>query len=58
MRKAIPEGFDANNKVAVRGGKVANTARQEYEKATGQKAVSDLNAKDKLSLEINNNKDE
>ena len=47
-----PEGFNENKKVAVRGGKVANTARQEYEKATGQKAVSALNAKDKTSLEI------
>ena len=50
-----PEGFNENKKVAVRGGKVANTARQEYEKATGQKAVSALNAKDKTALEIGNN---
>ena len=49
-----PEGFNENKKVAVRGGKVANTARQEYEKATGQKAVSALNAKDKTALEIGN----
>ena len=47
-----PEGFEANKNVAVRGGKVANTAKEEYEKATGLKAVSDLNAKDKLALEI------
>ena len=50
-----PEGFNENKKVAVRGGKVANTARQEYEKATGQKAVSALNAKNKTALEIGNN---
>lgn len=50
-----PEGFNESKKVAVRGGKVANKARQEYEKATGQKAVSALNAKDKTSLEIGNN---
>ena len=49
-----PEGFNENKKVAVRGGKVANTARKEYEKATGQKAVSALNAKDKTALEIGN----
>ena len=49
-----PEGFNENKKVAVRGGKVANTARQEYEKATGQNAVSALNAKDKTALEIGN----
>ena len=50
-----PEGFNENKKVAIRGGKVANTARQEYEKATGQKAVSALNAKNKTALEIGNN---
>ena len=51
-----PEGFEESKKVVVRGGKVANTAREEYEKATGQKAVSELNAKDKTALEIGNNK--
>jgi hypothetical protein len=51
-----PEGFEANKNVAVRGGKVANTAKEEYEKATGLKAGSDLNANDKLSLEIRNKK--
>ena len=51
-----PEGFEESKKVAVRGGKVANTAREEYEKATGQKAVSSLNAKDKPALEIENKK--
>ena len=50
-----PEGFNESKKVAVRGGKVANKARQEYEKATGQKAVSALNAKNKTALEIGNN---
>ena len=47
-----PQGFEENKNVAVRGGKVANTAKQEYEKATGLKAVSSLNAKDKKALEI------
>ena len=51
-----PEDFEENKKVAVRGGKVANTAREEYEKATGQKAVSELNARDKAALEIGNKK--
>ena len=51
-RQEQPEGFEANKKVAVRGGKVANTAKEEYEKATGLKAVSAVNAKDKLSLEV------
>ncbi len=47
-----PKGFEANKNVAVRGGKVANTAKEEYEKATGLKAVSSLNANDKLELEV------
>ena len=51
-----PEDFEENKKVAVRGGKVANTAREEYEKATGQKAVSELNARGKAALEIGNKK--
>lgn len=49
-----PHGIEENKDVAVRGGKVANTAKQEYEKATGLKAVSSLNAKDKKALEIKN----
>ena len=32
----------------------ANSAKEEYEKETGLKVVSELNAKDKLALEINN----
>ena len=49
-----PETFEENRKVAIRGGKVANSAKDEYEKETGLKVVSELNAKDKLALEINN----
>lgn len=51
-----PQGMKENKDVAVRGGKVANTAKQEYEKATGLKAVSSVNAKDKKALEIKNTK--
>ena len=53
-----PQSFEENKSVAVRGGKVANTAKKEYEKATGLKAVSSLNAKDKKALEIQNDKKE
>lgn len=49
-----PETFEENRKVAIRDGKVANSAKEEYEKETGLKVVSELNAKDKLALEINN----
>lgn len=51
-RQEEPNGFEENKNVAVRGGKVANTAKEEYEKATGLKAVSSLNAKDKVALEV------
>lgn len=47
-----PQGFEENKSVAVRGGKVAHTAKKEYEKATGLKAVSSLNAKNKKALEV------
>ena len=53
-----PKGFEENKRVAVRGGKVANSARENYEKETGQKAISSLNAKDKKALEIKNDKKE
>lgn len=53
-----PKSFEENKNIAVRGGKVANTAKKEYEKATGLKAVSSLNAKDKKALEIQNDKKE
>ena len=53
-----PEGFEENKKVAVRGGKVANSARENYERETGQKAISSLNAKDKPALEIGNKTEE
>ena len=51
-RQEQPEGFDESKDVAIRGGKVANTAREEYEKTTGVKVVSPLNASDKPALEI------
>ena len=51
-RQEKPDGFDESKDVAIRGGKVANTAREEYEKTTGVKVVSPLNASDKPALEI------
>ncbi len=51
-RQEQPEGFDESKNVAIRGGRVANTAREEYEKTTGVKVVSPLNASDKPALEI------
>jgi len=47
-----PETMAHNTQIAIRGGKVANVAKNEYEKATGQKTISALNAKNKKMLEI------
>lgn len=51
-RQEKPESFTESKDVAIRGGKVANTAKQEFEKTTGVKVVSALNASDKPALEI------
>lgn len=54
-----PKTFDQNKHIARRGGKVANSAKLEYEKALGQKVVSPLNASNKNMLEISDqDKDE
>jgi len=47
-----PKTLGHNTQIAIRGGKVANVAKNEYEKATGQKAISALNAKNKKMLEV------
>ncbi|GBU25306.1 hypothetical protein R83H12_01949 [Fibrobacteria bacterium R8-3-H12] len=47
-----PKTLVHNTKIAIRGGKVANVAKNEYEKATRQKAISSLNAKNKKMLEV------
>jgi hypothetical protein len=51
-----PETMEQNTEIAIRGGRVAHGARELYEKATGQKVVSPLNAKNKPALEIKNTK--
>lgn len=57
-RQEQPKTFDENKRVAVRGGRVANSAKAEYEKETGLQAVSSANATDKLSLEVKTRNDE
>jgi len=47
-----PETMVHSTLVAIRGGKVANTAKQEYERETGQKVISPLNAQNKELLEV------
>lgn len=51
-RQEKPQNFSESKAVARRGGKVANTAKQEFEKTTGVKVISPLNASDKPALEI------
>lgn len=51
-----PTTFADSKKVARNGGKVANTAKKEYEKATGTKVVSGINATNKNLLDTKNNK--
>lgn len=52
-----PKTFEQNKNIAKRGGGVANTAKQEYEKVLGQKVVSPLNASDKKLLEVKQDED-
>jgi hypothetical protein len=52
-----PQNMDENIEVARRGGKVAKTAKDGFEKETGQRVVSKLNAKDKQRLEIKGKND-
>ncbi len=56
-RQEKPKTFDESKKIASRGGKVAKTARQEYEKQLGQNIITPLNADNKPLLEVKNNED-
>ena len=47
-----PETMSHNVEVALRGGRVANNARLDFEKETGVKAISKVNAKNKELLEV------
>ncbi len=51
-----PTTFEQNKKIAKRGGKVANDAKNRFEEETGQKVISPLNANDKNLLEVKNSK--
>ena len=47
-----PKTLEQNTQVAVRGGKVASRAKDDYERETGQKVISSLSAENKELLEI------
>ena len=53
-----PQTFKENINIARRGGNVANTAKQAYEKQLGQSVISPLNAQNKQMLEIKNDEDD
>lgn len=50
----MPNTFDENKKVAIKGGNVAKVARKELEANTGKKVVSSLNAKSLHKLNNSN----
>lgn len=51
-----PSTFAESKAVAKRDGRVANNARKDIESETGKKAISSLNANDKVALEIKKEK--
>ena len=53
-QKEQPDTFEDSRDVAKRGGGVAKNARDDYEKATGEKVVSSINAKTKGLLDKSN----
>ncbi len=48
-----PTSMNESKDVARRGGKVANTAKEEFEKSTGTKVISSRNAEEKEKLIVN-----
>jgi hypothetical protein len=49
-RQDAPDTLTEHKKIARRGGSVARVAREQYEKQTGKKAISPLNAKNLKAL--------
>jgi hypothetical protein len=59
ISKAVnPETFEDNINVAKQGGNVANVARKELEAKTGQKVISNSNAKSMLNLKSSSDNQE
>ena len=56
-QKEQPDSFEESRHVAKRGGTVAKNARDNYEKATGEKVVSSTNATTKKLLDKEHRKD-
>ncbi|MDR2599218.1 MAG: hypothetical protein LBC73_02975 [Oscillospiraceae bacterium] len=56
-REVSPVGMHESTKVAKQGGSVAKAAREQYEKQSGKKVVTSLNAKNLKSLNDKKNSD-
>ena len=56
-RQVEPETMNEHKSVARRGGSVAKAAREQYERQTGKKAVSPLNAKNLKALSANSDEE-
>lgn len=52
-----PQTFDESKSVARRGGKVANNAKEEFEKATSTKVISRANSTNKILLDTTTKND-
>jgi len=52
-KESSPSGMAESAKIAKQGGSVAKAARDQYEKQSGKKAISPLNAKNLKSLRVN-----
>lgn len=48
-----PTSMNESKDVARRGGKVANTAKEEFEKSTGTRVISSRNSEEKEKLIVN-----
>jgi len=57
-KETDPVGMSESAKVAKQGGSVAKAAREQYEKESGKKAVTSLNAKNLKSLKEKGDGDE
>ncbi|MEG1363216.1 MAG: hypothetical protein RSC92_02105 [Clostridia bacterium] len=49
-----PQGFDETKETVIKGANVAKTAREQIEKESGKKIVSNKNARDKKALNVSN----
>jgi len=56
-KESDPIGMTETKKIAKQGGSVAKAAREQYEKQSGKKVITSLNAKNLKALKENNNEE-